>query len=308
MRRIGELEVSVVGLGCNNFGSRIDIDQARAVVDAAIDAGVNYFDTAELYGAGQSEELLGAALTGRRDSVCVATKWGMGVAEFAPRPGTRPAVRAALEASLNRLGTDYVDHYQLHQPDPDTDIAETLQALTELKDEGKIREIGCSNFSADQLDEAVTAATAHSTASFVSVQNHYSLLTREPEKNGVLDACARHSIGFVPFFPLESGLLTGKYEAGKPPAEGTRMAAWGDRASRFLNDEHLATVEVLTEWATARGHTILELAMSWLVSNELVASVIAGGTQPEQVRSNVAAAEWAITSEDRAELAELLDR
>ena len=302
-RTIGSLEVSVVGLGCNNFGMRIDADQTRAVVDAAIDAGINYFDTAEGYGGGKSEEFLGAALAGRRESVHVATKWGMlPAADGAPGNGTREAVRTAIEGSLQRLGTDYIDHYQFHNPDPDTPIADTLAALAELVSEGKVREVGCSNLTAAQLDEAAVAGPA----SFVTVQNHYSLLTRDPETNGVLDACGRHSIGFVPYFPLESGLLTGKYRAGEDLPEGSRLAAWGDRAGMFITDERLATVAAISDWAADRGRTVLDAAMSWLTSNPQVSTVISGATKVEQVRGNVAAGSWAMTADERSELEALL--
>jgi aryl-alcohol dehydrogenase-like predicted oxidoreductase len=302
-RRIGSLEVSVVGLGCNNFGMRIDADQTRAVVDAAIEAGINYFDTAEAYGGGQSEEFLGAAVAGRRESVHIATKWGMRPADDGPANGTREAVRTALEGSLARLGTDYIDHYQLHNPDPTTPVGETLNALAELVAEGKVREIGCSNFSAAQLDEAAAAAGS---ARFATVQNHYSLLTRDPETNGVLDACGRHSVGFVPYFPLESGLLTGKYKAGEDLPAGSRLAAWGDRAGAFITDDRLTTVGAVTEWAVARGHSVLEAAMSWLTGNPQVAAVISGATKVEQVTGNVAASGWAMTAEERAELESLV--
>jgi len=302
-RTIGSLEVSVVGLGCNNFGMRIDADQTRAVVDAAIDAGINYFDTAEGYGGGKSEEFLGAALAGRRESVHVATKWGMlPAADGAPGNGTREAVRTAIEGSLQRLGTDYIDHYQFHNPDPDTPIADTLAALAELVSEGKVREVGCSNLTAAQLDEAAVAGPA----SFVTVQNHYSLLTRDPETNGVLDACGRHAIGFVPYFPLESGLLTGKYRAGEDLPEGSRLAAWGDPAGMFITDERLATVAAISDWAADRGRTVLDAAMSWLTSNPQVSTVISGATKVEQVRGNVAAGSWAMTADERSELEALL--
>ncbi|MEZ5246285.1 MAG: aldo/keto reductase [Acidimicrobiales bacterium] len=302
-RTIGSLEVSVVGLGCNNFGMRIDADQTKAVVDAAIDAGITYFDTAEAYGGGKSEEFLGAALVGRRDRVHIATKWGMRPAEDgAPANGSRDAVRTAIEGSLRRLGTDYIDHYQFHNPDADTPIAETLAALAELVAEGKVREVGCSNFSAAQLDEAAAAGPIP----FATVQNHYSLLTRDPETNGVLDACRRHSIGFVPYFPLESGLLTGKYRDGEDLPEGSRLAAWGDRAGTFITDERLATVAAISEWAADRGHTVLDAAMSWLTSNPQVATVISGATKVEQVRGNVAAGGWAMTADERSELEALL--
>ncbi len=307
-RMIGSLQVSAVGLGCNNFGMRIDADQTRRVVDAAIEAGINYFDTAEGYGGGKSEEYLGAALAGRRDSVYVATKWGMmPAADDAPANGSRVAVRAAIEGSLARLGTDYIDHYQLHNPDPATPIGETLEALTELVAEGKVREIGCSNFSAAQLDEAAAAAgSTTGSAAFATVQNHYSLLTRDPETNGVLEACGRNSVGFVPYFPLESGLLTGKYKAGEEMPADSRLAVWGDRAGAFLTDERLATVAAITEWAGERGHTVLDAAMSWLTSNPQVATVISGATKVEQAAGNAAAGGWAMTPEERAELEALL--
>lgn len=304
-RRIGVLEVSAVGLGCNNFGMKITSDETKAVVDAAIEAGVNYFDTAESYGGGRSEQFLGAALVGRRDEVVIATKWGASSSADGPRPGSPEAMREALDASLRRLGTDHVDHYQLHRPDPETPLSETLGALAELRDEGKIREIGCSNFSADLLDESEAVASELSVSPFASVQNRYSLLTRDPENDGVLAACARHDIAFVPYFPLESGVLTGKYEADKTPPEGTRLAAWGDRASRFKNADTMDQVAKLAEWAEARDHSILDLAMSWLVSNEQVASVICGATSPTQIHANVAAADWSLTSQDRKDLHEL---
>ncbi len=303
-RRIGELDVSVVGLGCNNFGMRISDVETKAVVDAALDAGVNYFDTAESYGRGQSEEFLGAALAGRRDQAVIATKWGSPstATDDDPRPGSREGVRAALEGSLRRLGTDHVDHYQLHRPDPQTPLSETLGALAELRAEGKVREIGCSNFTADLLHRSVDIAAESGVAWFASVQNHYSLLTRDPERDGVLDACARHGIAFVPYFPLESGVLTGKYQADEPPPEGTRLAAWGERASRFKNDAAMTQVAALTRWAAERDHSILDLAVSWLVSNAQVASVICGATKPEQIRANVAAAGWDLSDQDRRDL------
>lgn len=296
--------MSVVGLGCNNFGMRIDARAAAAVVDAAIEAGINYFDTAESYGGGQSEEMLGAAVASRRDAVVIATKWGgRGAGDH---PGDATSVRAAVEASLERLGTDRIDHYQLHRPDPTTPIADTLGALAALRDEGKVREIGCSNFTADQLDEAASVASELGVHPFASVQNHYSLLTRDPEMNGVLDACRRHGTAFVPYFPLESGVLTGKYRPGEPPAEGTRLAAWGERAAAFIDDARLAVVDELRRWAEQRGHTVLDLAMSWLVSNPLVASVISGATSPAQVRTNAAAVGWTLTPDDRNEIDRLL--
>ena len=303
LRPLGSLQVSVVGLGCNNFGMTIDADQTASVVDAALDAGINYFDTAESYGQGESEEFLGRALGNRRPDVLIATKWGHTVSLAEGERGGEPAqIRARLDASLRRLGTDYVDHYQLHRPDPLTPAAETLGCLAELRAEGKIREIGCTHFTAAELGDAAEAAAANELAPYPSVQNHYSLLTRDPESDGVFAACEEHGISFVPYFPLESGLLTGKYRLGEPRPQDSRLVKWGDRANRFIDDEKLAVVARLSDWVQTKGHSLLELAMSWHTSHPLVASVIAGATKPEQIQANVAAATWSLTAEDRAEV------
>ncbi|MGF1597970.1 MAG: aldo/keto reductase [Acidimicrobiales bacterium] len=303
LRPLGQLQVSAVGLGCNNFGMTIDADRTRQVVDAAIDAGINYFDTAESYGKGLSEEYLGAALGSRRGDVVVATKWGHDSSLDQGERGGDPAlIRARLEASLRRLGSDYVDHYQLHRPDPETPVEETLGCLAELRAEGKVREIGCTHFSAAQLDEVYAAGSAANLRPYPSVQNHYSLLTRDPEHDGVFDACRRHGIAFVPYFPLESGLLTGKYRLGEPRPGDSRLVRWGKRADAFIDDDKLATVDRLLAWAEGRDHTLLELAISWHTSDPLVASVIAGATRPEQVRANVEAAGWNLTPAERAEV------
>lgn len=306
-RSLGSLQVSVIGLGCNNFGMMIDADATKAVVDAAIDAGINYFDTAESYGRGKSEEFLGQALGSRRGDVLIASKWGhdMSLAE-GERGGDPAQIRARLDASLKRLGTDYIDHYQLHRPDPETPQEETLGCLAELQAEGKIREIGCTHFSAAELDDAVRAGQARGVPSYPSVQNHYSLLTRGPENDGVFDACARHGIAFVPYFPLESGLLTGKYQLNAPRPEDSRLVKWGDRAASFIDDDKLAIVGRLTEWAAGKGHTLLELAMSWHTSHPLVATVIAGATRPDQIQANVAAGSWALTPEERTEVDQVI--
>jgi aryl-alcohol dehydrogenase-like predicted oxidoreductase len=293
-RRIGSLDVSVVGLGCNNFGRRLDAGGTAAVVGAAIDAGVNFFDTADIYGEGRSEEYLGRALGARRREVVIATKFGH--TSGGPDRGASPAyVRQALEASLKRLGTDYVDLYQLHSPDPRTPIADTLGALDGLVKAGKVREIGCSNFSVEQLREA-EGAVRPSAARFVSVQNEYSLFHREPEQ-GVLAECERQGIAFLPYFPLASGLLTGKYRKGRPAPRGTRLGE-GGRYTGLLDEQNLDVVERLIALAESRGHTILELAFAWLLARPVVASVIAGATKPEQVRANVAAARWQPSVED----------
>jgi aryl-alcohol dehydrogenase-like predicted oxidoreductase len=291
-RNIGPLEVSVVGLGCNNFGMRLDLEGTRQVVDAAIDAGINFFDTADIYGKTKSEEFLGEVFRSRRDTVIIATKFGM---EVDPqRKGAKPDyVKQACEDSLRRLQTDYIDLYQLHEPDPEVPIADTLGALDELVKSGKVRHIGCSNFSPEQLREARSAAKSN--AQFISVQNEYSLLNREPE-SGVLDACKEMGLAFLPYFPLASGMLTGKYRKGQPLPSGTRIG----EGSRWLTEENLEIVEGLIGFAG--GHTILELAFSWLLSKDVVASVIAGATKPEQVRNNVSAAGWHLSPEDLQEI------
>ena len=293
-RQIGSLNVSLVGLGCNNFGWRIDETQSRHVVETALDAGINFFDTADIYDKGNSEEYLGRALGNRRSEVAIATKFGMKFDET--RHGARPEyVRQAVEDSLRRLGTDYIDLYQLHQPDLETPIAETLGALEELVQAGKVREIGCSNFSAGQIRE--------SGGKFVSVQNQYNLLHREPEAE-VLPECRRLRLAFLPYFPLANGLLTGKYRKGKPLPKGSRGdAGWGPK---MFTEENLEKVERLIQFAEGRGHSLLELAFSWLAAQPAVASVIAGAVSPQQVRANASAAGWALTADDLAEIDRLL--
>lgn len=307
-RAIGELEVSVAGLGCNNFGRRLDEHTSTAVVDAAIDAGITHFDTADLYGDTTSEVFLGRALGRRRDSVVVATKFGMRSPPDDGLTGGHPTwVARAAEESLERLGTDRIDLYWLHAPDAATPIGDTLAALDALVDAGKVRVLGCSNFSATQLDEAAAAAGERGLRGFVTVQNEYSLLQREPEA-AVLPACARLDMSFVPYFPLASGLLTGKYRRGEAPPEGTRLAAWPEeRTGKLLADERFDVVEALTAFATDHGHTLLDLALSWLASEPIVASVIAGATSPDQVRANAAATTaWDLTPDERSEVDRLL--
>jgi aryl-alcohol dehydrogenase-like predicted oxidoreductase len=296
-RSIGSLRVSVVGIGCNNFGMRIDAAATERVVNAALDAGINFFDTADIYGATKSEEFLGRALKDRRDRAIVATKFGMAVDDR--RKGARPEyVKQACDDSLRRLGTDHIDLYQLHQPDPSVPIADTLGAMDGLVKAGKVREIGCSNFSAEQLDEA-ERATKSGAARFVSVQNEYSLLHREPER-AVLPACDRLGLAFLPFFPLASGLLTGKFEPGKPaPADSRLSLSW---TSRFTTEKNVQIAEALKTFAAGRRHTLLELAFSWLASRAQIASVIAGATSPEQVRANAAAVNWTLTKKDLEEI------
>ena len=301
-RRIGCLTVSLVGVGCNNFGGRIDADATKAVVDAAIAAGITLFDTADVYGGGgKSEELLGAALAGRRDDVVVATKLGMPMGEG--KAGAAPAyVKQACEDSLRRLGTDHIDLYQLHAPDPSTPIVDTLGAFTELVQEGKVLEIGCSNFSPEQIAEAATASADNGLARFVSVQNELSLLRRRGLEE-LLAACERYELEVLPYFPLASGMLTGKYRRGEAPPEGTRLAGMpADRVDKAMSDKAFDRVEALESFATARGHTLLELAMSWLAGLPRMGSVIAGATKPSQVESNAAAIGWSLTDDERAEI------
>ncbi|MBV9007650.1 MAG: aldo/keto reductase [Verrucomicrobia bacterium] len=296
-RRIGSLAVSVVGLGCNNFGWRIDASATEAVIDAAIAAGVNFLDTADRYGKGLSEEFLGRALKGRRDEVLIATKFGM---EVGPgQSGASPKyVREAIEASLRRLRTDRIDLYQIHQPDPHTPIGETLGALDELVRAGKVREIGCSNFSPAQLREA--ESVAKSGTRFVSVQNEFSLFHRAPETDGVLKECESRRIAFLPYFPLANGLLTGKYRPGKGIPNGSRAAE--GFGPKVFTQENLETVAALNHFAEGQGHTLLELAFAWLLAHQPVASVIAGASKPEQIRANAAAADWQLTRDDLAEI------
>lgn len=300
-RRIGSLEVSAVGLGCNNFGWRIDEASTHAVLDAAIDAGVTLLDTADIYGDTDSEAFLGRALRGRRDRVVLATKFGKPGDPGIAGGASLAYVRAAVEGSLKRLRTDRIDLYQLHEPRPETPIADTLGALAELVEQGKVREIGCSNFSPDQIEAAAKASDeGGGLARFVSVQNELSLLRGDL---AVVDAAARHDLGILPYFPLASGLLTGKYRRGEEPPPGTRLAsAPEDRRARALNDRNFDIVEKLEAFAAGKGHTLLELAMSWLAGLPQMASVIAGATKPEQVHSNAPAVTWQLSGDERTEV------
>ncbi|MHB8682214.1 MAG: aldo/keto reductase [Acidimicrobiales bacterium] len=300
-RRIGSLEVSVVGLGCNNFGGRIDERQTRDVVSAALDAGITLFDTADIYGGTKSEQFLGKALGSRRNDIVLATKFGMPV--DAERKGAAPGyVRQALEDSLRRLGTDHVDLYQLHAPDPTTPIGDTLGVLDELVAAGKIREIGCSNFTTEQLEEARQVATSKGAVPFVSVQNEYSILHRRPELD-VLDFCTRSGTAFIPYYPLARGLLTGKYRRGQKAPEGTRLATYDDaQYGKFATDENLAVVEQLEALASRHDRSVVELAIAWLAARPAVASVIAGATSPAQVAANARAATWELDAATAGEV------
>jgi aryl-alcohol dehydrogenase-like predicted oxidoreductase len=294
-RRLGSLNVSLVGIGCNNFGWRIDAAGTAAVVDAALDAGINFFDTADCYGAGQSEEFLGRALKGRRNKAIIATKFGIKMGEG--MEGARPEyVRQALDASLKRLQVDTIDLYQIHRPDPKTPIADTLQALNEAVKAGKVREVGCSNFSAEQMR---AARDTPGPRYFASVQNDYSLINREPEAQ-VLPECAREGVGFLPYFPLANGLLSGKYRKGEPFPESSRgKDAFGPK---LFTPENLDRTEALIAFAESRGRSLLSLAFSWLSARSEVSSVIAGAKTPDQVRANSAAASWKLTPADLAEI------
>ncbi len=302
-RRIGSLEVSAVGLGCNNFGTRLDYFGTAAVVETALDAGVTLFDTADVYGRGRSEDFLGSILAPHRSRVVIATKFGMDMGGGRKGAGA-DYVRRAVEDSLRRLRTDHIDLYQLHRPDPGTPVEQTLAALDELVRSGKVREIGCSFFTAPELRTAREAAGAG--AKFSSVQNEYSLLHREPE-GGVLAECERQALAFLPYYPLACGLLTGKHARGRPVPPDSRLAGNADWARRFLTDRNLALAGRLGEFSAARGHTLLELAISWLLSRPVVASVIAGASSPEQVRANAAAGSWRMAADHLAEIDKLTE-
>ncbi len=290
--------MSVVGLGCNNFGMRVDLEGTRAVVDAALDAGVTLLDTADIYGnKGGSEEALGRVLEGRRERVVLATKFGGDMGDGTTARGSREYIRKAIEASLRRLRTDHLDLYQYHTPDHVTPLEETLGALDELVQEGKTRYIGHSNLEPAQVEEADLIARERGWARPVSAQNQYSLLHREPEDD-LLPLCERLGVGFLPYFPLASGLLTGKYRRSEPPPAGTRLAGRTD----VLTDEMFDRLEALELYAAERGITLLEVAIGGLLARPVVSSVIAGATKPEQVRANVAAADWEPSADDLAAL------
>lgn len=296
------LQVSVVGLGCNNFGGRLEIDQTRAVVDKALDLGITLFDTADVYGgAGKSEEQLGEVLKGRRDQVVLATKFASPMGEGPMKRGaSRRYIVQAVEDSLRRLQTDYIDLYQIHRPDSATPIEETLRALDDLVHAGKVRYIGSSNFTGWQVVESHYLAEKHNLEPFVSAQNEYNLLDRRIERE-LVPACDKYGVGILPFFPLASGFLTGKYRQGEEPPQGARLSG-GPMAGRVLNEGNFATLGKLESFAKDRGHTILELAIGWLASQAHIPSVISGATKPEQVEANVAAAEWTLTPDEIAEV------
>jgi aryl-alcohol dehydrogenase-like predicted oxidoreductase len=308
MRHLGNsgLEISVIGLGCNNFGRRLDEKQTATVVSAAVDAGITFFDTADLYGEnGSSETYLGKALKGRRDQVVIATKFGGPMGKLPmQKGGSRQHIFQAVEDSLRRLDTDYIDLYQIHFPDLDTPLEETMRALDDLVTQGKVRYLGHSNFSGWMIAHAHHIAVRDALTPFISAQNHYHLLNREVEPD-VQPACAKFGLGILPYFPLASGLLTGKYRKGQVHPEGTRLSS-GPMAERILTDDNIDKAESLWEWSEARGHTLLELAFSWLAQQPAVSSVIAGATNVDQISANVSAANWILTPEELKEIEELL--
>lgn len=307
-RKLGSsgLEVSLVGLGANNFGGRIDLDASRLVVDRALELGVTLIDTADIYGnKGGSEECLGQILGPRRKDVVLATKFGLPMDAAGKLCGaSRRYIVQAAEASLRRLKTDWIDLYQLHRPDGHTPIEETLRALDGLVKQGKVRFIGCSNLSAAHLQEAQSVARQNRLASFICCQDEYSLLARDLE-NDLLPVMGKHRLSLLPYFPLASGLLTGKYRQGAPLPAGSRLANSPPRAGGVLNARNWRLVEALSAFAEARGRTLLEVAMSWLATRPYVASIIAGATKPEQVKQNVTAVEWKPSAGDLAEIARI---
>jgi aryl-alcohol dehydrogenase-like predicted oxidoreductase len=304
-RKLGNAgpDVSLVGLGANNFGGRIDLAASRRVVDTALDLGITLIDTADIYGnKGGSEECLGQILGSRRKDVVLATKFGLPMDDAGKlRGASRRYIMQAAEASLRRLKTDWIDLYQLHRPDAQTPIEETLRALDDLVKAGKVRFIGCSNLSAVQLQQAQTVAEKNRLTPFICCQDEYSLLERTLEKD-LLAVISRNGLGLLPYFPLASGLLTGKYQHGAPLPAGSRLANSPPRGGGVLNARNWRMVEALSAFATARGHTLLELAMSWLASRPSIPSIIAGSTKPEQVEQNVAAIGWALSADDLAEI------
>jgi aryl-alcohol dehydrogenase-like predicted oxidoreductase len=295
------LKTSVVGLGCNNFGRRADLAATRAVVDSALEEDVTFFDTADIYGRGLSEEYLGVVLEGRRDRVVLATKFGMDMGDGRGPRGSREYIRHAVEASLRRLRTDTIDVYWYHRPDGETPISETLEALHELVRAGTVRAIGASNFDAGQLREADAVAREGGLTPFTAVQNEYSLLVRDAEAE-VLPTCERLGLGFVPYFPLASGLLTGKYRPGEAGPAGVRLSGRDEIATR----EQFELIAALERFARERGASLTEIAIGTLLARDTVSSVIAGATRPEQVHANAAAGRWRPTENDLSALAELL--
>jgi len=310
-RRLGKsgLEVSIVGLGCNNFGGRADFEATRKVVHKALDLGITLFDTADIYGnRGGSEDFLGQLLGDRRKDIVLASKFGMAMDDVGNLQGaSRRYIMSEVEASLRRLRTEWIDLYQLHQPDPLTPIEETLRAMDDLVRQGKVRYIGCSNLNAWQTVEALWTSKHLNLNAFISYQNEYSLVVRDIDRE-LIPAMQAYGLGLLPFYPLAGGFLTGKYKRNAPMPQGARLTYTKAAANRYLTDENWSIVERLESFSAKRGHTLLELAFSWTVTRPTVASVIAGATKPEQVEQNVRAANWKLTPEDLAEIDRLTRR
>ncbi len=296
------IEVPVVGVGCNNFGGRTDAARSERVIQAALDEGVAFFDTADIYSSGRSEEILGRALRKRRDRAVIATKFGGSMGSPERSGGSRRWITEAVEDSLRRLDTDHIDLYQHHFFDAATPLEETLEALDELVRAGKVRAIGCSNYDGAQVEEAHRIASERGWATYVTAQNEYSLLRRRKVEESVVPAAVRLEMGILPFFPLFSGLLTGKYRRGEQPAAGTRLGMERDRARDLMSDANFDTVEALEGFATRRGVALLDVAIGWLVAQPQVTSVIAGATSPEQVAANARAGTWSPTADDIDEI------
>jgi aryl-alcohol dehydrogenase-like predicted oxidoreductase len=301
---LGTLEVSVIGLGCNNFGRALDETGSKAVVDAAIDSGMNFFDTSDNYGEGRSESYLGRALGSRRASVVIATKFGMAVNGVPDSGGARPDyVRRAVQRSLSELGTDWIDLYQLHKPDPTTPIGDTLDAMWDLVEEGLVREIGCTNLDVDQLGDAIAYARSTGRSGFVSNQMEYSLLHRDPQRNGLRELALDSGVALLPFYPLANGMLTGKVRRGAPIEGRLTM----DRYQSYLTDENFETTERIADFAAERGITMVTVALGWLIAQRDIPAVTPGATKPEQVRSNAEAAAWEPQEDDLAVLDSITD-
>ena len=306
-RKIGksDLDVSVIGLGCNNFGFVADmgVEASRKVIDKAIDSGINFFDTSDSYGT--SEDILGEVLGERRKKIVLATKFGSKRNALGEKSGaSRGYILAEAEESLRRLRTDYIDLYQIHYPDPNTPIEETLRALDDLVKSGKVRYIGCSNFSAGQLQEAESTAAEHSLKTFISSQDEYSLIVRDLEREQ-LPVIEKYGLSELPYFPLASGLLTGKYKKGHAAPKGTRLGEKQALADKYHSEANLEKVELLRKFAEDRGHTLLKLAFSWLLSHQAVASVIAGATKPEQIEANAKAGDWELKTDELMQIDEI---
>ena len=303
------LKVSLVGIGCNNFGRRCDHQQTAEIVHCALDQGINFFDTADMYAGGLSEQYLGQAIRDRpRQDVIIASKFGNSMGKGGLKRGaSRRYIMNAVDDSLRRLGTDYIDLYQQHIPDTETSIEETLRALDDLVSIGKVRYIGHSNFSGWQASDAHWTAKYNGLNQFVSAQNLYNLLDRRIEQE-VIPACEKYGVGMLPFFPLASGMLTGKYKRGTAPGEGTRLAAMGDRAAAAMSDAIFDKVEALTQFAEQSGYSLLQLAMSWLASKAVISSVIAGATSEQQVIANAQGVAWKLSDDDMNHIDELTRR